>query len=72
MGEEGLRCLARARAHRALVSRAALPAMLPLWEAGHTLRAAARDPRKVGQGALAPAPVHSRAMLIARAMSGRW
>lgn len=70
--KEGLRSLARARAHRSQVSRAALPAMLPLWETGHTLRAAARDPRKVGQGTLAPAPVHGRAMLIARAMSGRW
>ncbi len=70
--KEGLRCLARARAHRSQVSRAARPAMLPLWETGHTLRAAARDPRKVGQGTLAPAPVSSRAMLIARAMSGRW
>jgi len=69
---EGLRCLARARAHRTRVSPAAMPAMLPLWEAGHALRAAARDPRRVGQGALAPAPVHSRAILLARALSGSW
>ena len=70
--EEGLRCLARARAQRAKVSRAAIPAMLPLWEAGLILRTAKRDPRKVGQGGLDVSPVRSRAMLITRAISGRW
>lgn len=70
--QEGLEALGRARDRRAAVSKAAGPALLPLWEAGPVLRAARRDPRKVGDGALDPSPVRSRVTLMARAMSGRW
>ncbi len=70
--EEGMQALARARDRRASVSNAAGPALLTLWETGPVLDAARRDPRKVGEGALDPSPVRSRAMLMARAMSGRW
>lgn len=69
---DGLASLARARAARSQVSRAAGAALLPLWEAGPILRAALRDPRKVGKGTLEPAPARSRAILLARAMTGRW
>ncbi|MGI3210217.1 squalene/phytoene synthase family protein [Roseovarius tibetensis] len=70
--EEGLRCLARARSGRARVSRAASPAMLPLWEVGPILRQVVRLPRAVGEGALAVSPARSKATLFTRAMSGMW
>ncbi|MEI4233075.1 squalene/phytoene synthase family protein [Roseovarius sp. D22-M7] len=69
---EGLRCLAQARVSRAGVSRAAFPAMLPLWEAAPILRRAADQPKLVAEGGLEPAPARSRAMLMLRAISGRW
>ncbi|MFO7758835.1 MAG: squalene/phytoene synthase family protein [Roseovarius sp.] len=69
---EGLRCLDAARGARAEVSRAAAPAMLPLWETGPVLRQAQRCPEDVGRGTLKPSPARSRALLLLRAMSGRW
>jgi len=72
LAREGLRRLARARARRAEVSRDAAPALLPLWEAGPVLRAAARRPGAVAAGELDPAPARSRLMLMMRALSGRW
>ncbi|MBC7133305.1 MAG: squalene/phytoene synthase family protein [Roseovarius sp.] len=69
---EGLAHLRAARARRGAVSRAARPALLPLWEAGMVLTRAARDPALVAAGALEPAPVRSRAALMWRALSGRW
>jgi phytoene/squalene synthetase len=70
--QEALTSLAAARAARSQVSHAAAPAMLPLWEAGPVLRRAARRPADVGRGALEPAPARSRALLLARALSGLW
>ena len=72
LAREGLRRLARARAHRSRVSRDAAPALLPLWEAGPVLTAAERRPSSVAEGALDPAPVRSRLTLMLRALSGRW
>jgi phytoene/squalene synthetase len=72
LAAEGLRRLARARGARAGVSRAAAPALLPLWEAGPVLRAAERRPASVADGTLDPAPARSRLLLMLRAMSGRW
>jgi len=72
LAREGLRRLVRARARRAEVSPDAAPALLPLWEAGTVLRKAARQPARVGQGRLDPAPARSRLTLMLRAVSGRW
>ena len=72
LAHEGLRRLATARGARAGVSRAAAPALLPLWEAGPVLRAAARHPGSVAGGTLDPAPARSRLTLMLRAISGRW
>jgi phytoene/squalene synthetase len=69
---EGLRRLANARAARAGVSSAAVPALFPLWEAGPVLRAAMRRPTSVADGTLDTAPARSRLMLMLRALSGRW
>lgn len=70
--DEGLHALRRARRNKTRVSPRAAPAMLVLWETGPILHAALQDPGKVGQGGLEPAPVRSRATLIARATFGRW
>lgn len=72
LAREGLRRLVRARGRRAEVSPAASAALLPLWEAGPVLRAAARRPARVASATLDPAPVRSRLALMLRAMSGRW
>jgi len=72
VARDALRRLARARANRARVSRAAGPALLPLWEAGPILRRAARDPSAVRAGRLDPGPARARLALMARALSGRW
>ncbi|MFB9148390.1 squalene/phytoene synthase family protein [Roseovarius ramblicola] len=72
LAREGLSRLAKARAGRGGVSRAAAPALLPLWEAGPVLRAAARHPGSVADGTLDPAPARSRFTLMLRAMSGCW
>lgn len=72
LAREGLSRLAKARAGRGGVSRAAAPALLPLWEAGPVLRAAMRHPASVAEGTLDPAPARSRLGLMLRALSGRW
>jgi hypothetical protein len=72
LAQEGLAHLRAARAHRAGVSRAARPALLPLWEAGAVLARAARDPAAVAAGRLDPAPITSGALLAFRALSGGW
>lgn len=72
LAEEGLVHLRAARARRVEVSRAARPALLPLWEAGAVLGRAARDPAAVAAGRLEPAPITSRALLAWRALSGCW
>lgn len=72
LAQEGLAHLRTARAHRAGVSRAARPALLPLWEAGMVLGRAARDPGAVAAGRVDPGPVASGAVLLWRALSGGW
>jgi phytoene/squalene synthetase len=72
LAREGLRRLVRARRRRAEVSPAAAAALLPLWEAGPVLRAAARRPARVAGGMLDLAPVRSRLTLMLRATLGRW
>lgn len=72
LAQEGLRRLARARSGRRTVSRAAAPALLPLWQAGPVLHRAARHPKAVADGTLDPVPVRSRFTLMLRVMSGRW
>ena len=72
LARDALRRLARARRARGQVSRAAGPALLPVWEAGPVLRRALRDPAAVTDGRLDPGPARARLALAARALSGRW
>lgn len=72
VARDALARLARARAARGQVSRAAAPALLPLWEAGPLLRRALRDPAAVRAGRLDPGPARTRLALMARAVTGRW
>lgn len=67
LARDGLAALSRARAHRDRVPGAALPALLPGWQAARTLRLAA-----AGETALEPAPIAARAGLLWRAATGRW
>ncbi|HSG54665.1 squalene/phytoene synthase family protein [Roseovarius gaetbuli] len=68
----GLARLNRARRARHKVSRAARPALLPLWQAGPVLALAERAPNAVAEGALDIAPARSRLTLMLRASSGLW
>jgi len=72
LAQDGLERLVRARKRRSAVSRVARPALLPLWQAGGVLKRARRDPGRVADGDLDPAPVSSRLALMARAATGRW
>ncbi|EDM71337.1 hypothetical protein RAZWK3B_13989 [Roseobacter sp. AzwK-3b] len=72
LANEGLQALAKARAQRHDVPRAARPALLPLWLAGPVLSRAARDPGRVAEGRLDVAPMQARLALMGRALSGLW
>lgn len=72
LASEGLMRLKRARAARAEVPREVRPALLPIWQSGLLLRRAKDVPTRVADGALSPPPILSRAMLIGRALTGRW
>lgn len=72
LAREGLIRLKGARAARAEVRRNVRPALLPVWQSGLVLRRAQVLPARVVDGALSPAPILSRAMLIGRALTGRW
>ena len=70
LAREGLADLAEAR--RIGVPPTARPALLAAWEAGPTLRRAARDPARVAAGTLARPEAARRGALLLRALSGRW
>ncbi|WP_306116610.1 MULTISPECIES: squalene/phytoene synthase family protein [unclassified Roseovarius] len=72
LAAEGLRRLARARAARSGVPRDVRPALLPAWQSGMILRRTRKVPARVAAGEVSPAPILSRAVLMARALSGRW
>ncbi len=72
LARDGLAHLHRARAARRQIPAQAGPALLPLWSAGMVLRRAQGDPMRVAHGAVDPAPIRSRLVLMARAISGRW
>jgi 15-cis-phytoene synthase len=67
---EARQALRAARRDRARVPRTALAALLPGWEADAALRRAAADPGLTAP--LAPSELRSRAILAARALTGRW
>jgi phytoene/squalene synthetase len=72
LARDGHAAIARARAHRGRVPRAAAPALLPGWQAERVLATAAADPGAVTAGGLEVAEIRARASLMWRALSGRW
>ncbi len=64
--------LARARADRAVVPRAALPALLPVALAGPVLAQAERRPEAALEGGLEPSEFAVRARMLKAALTGRW
>ncbi len=72
LARDGLAALAAARAGRAAMPPAVLPALLPGWLAELRLRRAAADPEAIWRGDLEVSPFRARATLLARAASGRW
>lgn len=69
---QGLARLARTRAGRGLVPRAAVPALFAGFRAEATLRAAQADPGRVGAGALPMVGLRDSLRLAAMAATGRW
>ena len=72
LASDGLARLARARGSRALVSRAAGPALLVGWQAETLLRQVLRDPDRVDAGTLGQREIGRRASLMAKVVTGRW
>jgi hypothetical protein len=68
----GLARLARARAARGLVPRAACPALFAGFRAEPALRAALADPGRVGAGALPVVGLRDSLRLTLMAATGRW
>jgi len=72
LADRGLAALARARAARGDLPRAARPAIWPAGMAGAILRTARASPGAVEGGTLAPAPARVRARLITQSFLGNW
>lgn len=72
LADRGLAALARARAARGDLPRAARPAIWPAGMAGAILRAARASPGAVEGGTLDPAPARVRARLITQSFLGIW
>lgn len=72
LAADGLDRLAQARRQRNQISRAAAPALLPLWKTEALLTRVLRDPATVAEGRVDVSPLRSRLTLLARAASGRW
>ncbi len=72
LAREGLDAIATARAQRALVPPAAVPALLAGWRAGPVLARALADPQAITEGRLGSSEFRARATLLARAFTGRW
>lgn len=68
----GLDALAAARAQRARVPAAVVPALLPGWLAAWRLRRALAAPGTVMEGGLEMSEFRARAALLRTALSGRW
>ncbi|SDE06477.1 squalene/phytoene synthase family protein [Limimaricola pyoseonensis] len=66
----GLDALKAAR--RARISAAAVPALRAAWQAEGVLKRAVAEPRRVADGALAPAPAQAKASLMLKAATRRW
>ncbi|MFK7835128.1 MAG: squalene/phytoene synthase family protein [Sulfitobacter sp.] len=72
LAQTAMERLHKARASRALVSKAARPALMHVAQAEAVLRAAAQDPIAVADGRL-PDPVEAGRMTFAlRVVTGRW
>ena len=69
---EGLADILAARADRATVPREAAAALLPGWLADIRLRRAIADPKGVMAGSLDVSEFRARAVLLRRAVTGRW
>jgi len=69
---EGLARIARARAHRPLLARSAIPALWPGFAARAVLNMARADPAAVAQGRLTTSDLHRARALLLRAAVGYW
>ena len=72
LARAGLAAIARARARRDRVPRAATPALLPGWQATAVLRRVADDPSAIRPGGLETSEAAARGLLLLRAFTGRW
>ncbi len=72
LAQDGLACIARARRHRHLLPRAAIPALWPGWQARAVLKQAARTPERVAKGMPARTDAARATGLILRAATGYW
>jgi phytoene synthase len=72
LARDGLVMLAQARAQRDRVPAAALPALLPGWQADRVLARVASDPTALVAGGLEVSDFRARAGLAWRGISGRW
>ncbi len=71
LAEDGLRCIANARAARHLVGPGAT-ALLAGWQSEALLRSVVRDPTVVARGGMGLSEFSRRGLLLWTAMSGRW
>lgn len=72
LANDGLMRLARARANRGAISKAAAAALLPGWQTGAILRQVVRDPIRVANGSLGQSEARKRLGLMVQAATGRW
>lgn len=72
LAARGLARLSDARSRRGAVPRAALPAVLPGWQAEALLRQAVAEPKRVAEGALGTSEFSRRARLAWVSATGRW
>ncbi|UTS80628.1 squalene/phytoene synthase family protein [Phaeobacter piscinae] len=72
LAKTGLEALKEARGQRAKLTKSALPALLPGWQAAAILRQAVAEPQRVAEGTLGTSEFRRRASLIYRVSTGRW
>lgn len=72
LADRALARLHAARKARAQVPRAAIPALLPGWQAETALKIARADPSAVAEGRLSGSEFARRGRLLWKSLSGRW
>ncbi len=72
LAEDAQNRLTQARSNRKGIAPTAIPAMMPVWQAGNILRQVIKDPRAVGEGRLVGDGPMARLPGLLRMISGRW